>query len=147
MHAQDFQEPNEDIIWTKHKANHEGTPRCDTTNVIQIISKNQINTWFSKVQHTNYIKAHKHEEKQKHPCSKNYLIQEGKTITKEWDNQLPKRRERFRQRNQTLHTFMMAQSTKKKISFKDICKTRIKWFVCYKHKGSVLRDIGKLPHD
>ena len=31
MHAQDFQEPNEDIIWTKHQENQEGTPKCDTT--------------------------------------------------------------------------------------------------------------------
>ena len=37
MHAQDFQEPKEDTIWTKHQINQE-------TMVVQIISKNQINT-------------------------------------------------------------------------------------------------------
>ena len=62
MYAQDFQEPKGDIIWTKHQENQEGTPKCGTTKVIQIISKNQINTWFSKVQHKNYIKTNEHRE-------------------------------------------------------------------------------------
>ena len=37
MHAEDFQEPKEDAIWTKHQINQE-------TMVVQIIPKNQINT-------------------------------------------------------------------------------------------------------
>ena len=44
----------------------------------------------SKVQHKNHIKTNEHNEKTKHTCSKIYLIQEGKTIINEWDNQLPK---------------------------------------------------------
>ena len=30
MHAQDFQEPKGDIIWTQHQENKEGTSKCDT---------------------------------------------------------------------------------------------------------------------
>ena len=33
-----------DTIWTKHQVNHESTHKCDTIKVVQIISKNQINT-------------------------------------------------------------------------------------------------------
>ena len=40
----------------------------------------------SKVQHKNYIKTNEHKENQ-HTCSRIYLIQEGQTIIKEWDNQ------------------------------------------------------------
>lgn len=31
MHAQDFQEPIGNTIWTKHQVNQEGTPKGDTT--------------------------------------------------------------------------------------------------------------------
>ena len=65
MRAQDFQEPNEDIIWTKHQENHEGTPKCDTTkgypNYIKEPNQHMID---SKVQHKNYIKTNKHKENQ-----------------------------------------------------------------------------------
>ncbi len=44
MHAQDFQEPKGDTIWTKYQLNQEGTQKCDKTKVVQIISKKQINT-------------------------------------------------------------------------------------------------------
>jgi hypothetical protein len=65
MHAQDFQEPNEDIIWTKHQENQEGTPKCDTTkgypNYIKEPNQHMID---SKVQHKNYIKTNEHKENQ-----------------------------------------------------------------------------------
>ena len=84
MHAHDFQEPKGDIIGTKHQANQEGIQKCDTPkgypNYIKEPNQHMIDR---RVQHKNSIKTNKHEEKQKHPCSKIYLIQEGKTITKE----------------------------------------------------------------
>ena len=65
MHAQDFQEPKGDIIWTKHQANQEGTQKCDTPkgypNYIEEPNQHMIDR---RVQHKNSIKTNKHEEKQ-----------------------------------------------------------------------------------
>jgi hypothetical protein len=45
MHAQDFQEPKGDTIWIKHKEEQASTQNYEATKkVVQIISKNQINT-------------------------------------------------------------------------------------------------------
>jgi hypothetical protein len=44
MHAQDFQEPKEDTIWTKYQEGQEVTQMCENLKVVQIISKKQINT-------------------------------------------------------------------------------------------------------
>ena len=65
MHAQDFQEPKGDIIWTKHQVNQEGTQKCDTEKVVQIYIKEPNQHMIdSKVQHKNYIKTNEHKEKQ-----------------------------------------------------------------------------------
>ena len=54
MHAQDFQEPKIDTIWTKYQEKQEGTPKCDTTkgypNYIKDPSQNMI---YNKVQQKN----------------------------------------------------------------------------------------------
>jgi hypothetical protein len=31
MHAQYFQDPKGDIVWTKHREKQEGTQKCDTS--------------------------------------------------------------------------------------------------------------------
>jgi hypothetical protein len=47
MHAKYFQEPKGDTIWTKHQEDQEVAQRCEKLKVVQIISKNQINTRFT----------------------------------------------------------------------------------------------------
>ena len=63
MHAQDFQEPKGDIIWTKHQESQERTQKVWRQRIVQITSKNQINTkidskdqWVSKQNKTMSIK-------------------------------------------------------------------------------------------
>ena len=57
MHAQDFQEPKGDTIWTKHQESQERTQKVWHQRIVQIISKNQINTKIdSKVQQVNKAK-------------------------------------------------------------------------------------------
>ena len=93
MHAQDFQEPKGDIIWTKHQANQEGTPRCATSKVIQIISKNQINTWLIAKFNTRTPQKPMSTQKTKTHMLKDLSHSRGKTNIKEWDNQLPKEKQ------------------------------------------------------
>ena len=107
---------------TKRRYNLNKTPRKSRrhtkvwhyksySNYIKEPNQHMIDT---KVQHKNYINKKWAQIKTKHTCSKIYLIQDGKTNIKERDNELPKGRARFKEINQTLHTFMMAQSTNKK---------------------------------
>ena len=64
MHAQDFQEPKGDTIWTKHQESQERTQKVWHQRIVQIISKNQINTKIdSKVQQVNKAKAHEQKYK------------------------------------------------------------------------------------
>ena len=42
MHAQDFQEPKGNTIWTQHQVNQEETQKCEWQKVVQIISKNKL---------------------------------------------------------------------------------------------------------
>jgi hypothetical protein len=44
MHAKYFQNPKGDTIWTKHQEDQRVTQRRENPKVIQIISKNQLNT-------------------------------------------------------------------------------------------------------
>jgi hypothetical protein len=44
MHDKYFQEPKGDTIWTKHQEYQEVAQRSEKLKVVQIISKNQINT-------------------------------------------------------------------------------------------------------
>ena len=55
---QDFQEPNGDMTWTKHKIQHDGTQRCDMSkdypNHIQESNQHKIDPnvqWMNKTQH------------------------------------------------------------------------------------------------
>ena len=64
MHAQDFQEPKGDTIWTKHQANQEGTQRCDTEGCPNYIKEPNQHMIDSKVQHKNFMKTNEHKEKQ-----------------------------------------------------------------------------------
>ena len=54
MHAQDFQEPKEDTIWTKHQIKHDDTWKCDMSkdcpNHIKESNQHKID---SKVQQMN----------------------------------------------------------------------------------------------
>ena len=63
MHAQDFQEPKGDTIWTKRQEIQERTQKVWHQRIVQIISKNQINTKIdSKVQQMNKAKTNDHKE-------------------------------------------------------------------------------------
>ena len=54
MHAQDFQEQKGDTIWTKDQESQERTQKVWRQRIVQITSKNQINTKIdSKVQRVN----------------------------------------------------------------------------------------------
>ena len=63
MHAQYFQEPKGDIVWTKHQINQKCTQRCDARKGCpKYIKESNNHKIDSKVQQMNEAKTNDHKE-------------------------------------------------------------------------------------